>query len=604
MRICHLELRNFRGIKEGRVTLPRHAVLLGPNNAGKSTIVEALTLLFGRDKMLRPLSDWDFFGGKPTPESRFYIFATLTDFGSNDPADFPAWFIGDQMARPVWWSDETSQLSEAADPPPGHALAVRIAAAARFDEGLCEFELLRYFYEPGDPFVSGCCPVPTALLREVGFFLLASNREWDRLLSFSSSSLLKLIKENDAVPGPAIGRLKLELEGNVERIEESSPLSSLLAKVSAEMRAFQMIKQGGTLAYRPTLLDTYSVLTSLTAHIRNAEGGMLPVARHGAGMVSLQSFMLLLAFAEHRRDRGRNFVLAAEEPELHLHPALHRRLAHRIRSTSSQSVVTTQSPPLAASYPPSQVVFIRNDRGNLHGEIMFSGSLSASSANSIKRLYVTHRTQFFEAIMGEVVIVPEGIHDSETLLLWQAVAHASSSAGVGDEPPPPLSIVPTQDAQIVSALKESRRFRREAVPLVDGDEDGQRYVAVLEALAPAPSVIIRHGDGAAIECLTAWILEPALSSANDVLDELFQGESHRSLRTLQKALIRAKSDRDLRERLAWSIIDNPECCKRCREYIADLALIAASESPKNPGWQRVQRPAKPAIMIAAHIAKA
>ena len=41
MRICQIELHNFRGIKEGKVILPKHAVLLGANNAGKTTIIEA-----------------------------------------------------------------------------------------------------------------------------------------------------------------------------------------------------------------------------------------------------------------------------------------------------------------------------------------------------------------------------------------------------------------------------------------------------------------------------------------------------------------------------------------------------------------------------------
>ena len=34
MRICQIEFQNFRGIRDGRVILPKHAVLLGANNAG------------------------------------------------------------------------------------------------------------------------------------------------------------------------------------------------------------------------------------------------------------------------------------------------------------------------------------------------------------------------------------------------------------------------------------------------------------------------------------------------------------------------------------------------------------------------------------------
>src|SRR6266478_2257462 len=116
MRICKLELQNFRGIQQGSILLPQHAVLLGANNVGKSTIVEALALLFARERMVRPISDWDFFGGSPRPESRFYIIATVTEFSSNDPAALPAWFIGESAGRPSWWNDETATLSLDADP--------------------------------------------------------------------------------------------------------------------------------------------------------------------------------------------------------------------------------------------------------------------------------------------------------------------------------------------------------------------------------------------------------------------------------------------------------------------------------------------------------
>lgn len=102
MRICQLELRHFRGVEHGVIVLPKHTVLLGANNAGKSTIVEALALLFGRERMVSPISDWDFYKGSPKPDSRFYIIATITDFGTNDPTAVPDWFIGQEAAQPVW----------------------------------------------------------------------------------------------------------------------------------------------------------------------------------------------------------------------------------------------------------------------------------------------------------------------------------------------------------------------------------------------------------------------------------------------------------------------------------------------------------------------
>ena len=40
-------------------------MLIGPNGAGKSTVLEALALLFGRDKLVRTLTELDFYGSSP-----------------------------------------------------------------------------------------------------------------------------------------------------------------------------------------------------------------------------------------------------------------------------------------------------------------------------------------------------------------------------------------------------------------------------------------------------------------------------------------------------------------------------------------------------------
>ena len=250
MRICQVELRNFRGVRQGNVVLPKHTVLLGANNVGKSTIVEALALLFGRERMVRPISDWDFFGGSPKPASRFYIIGTVTDFSDNDPVAVPDWFVGENVARPVWWHDDNSNLSTEADPPVGTLLATQLALAGRYDDESCEFETVRYFYHgETDPFTDGYSSIPVHILREVGLFLLSSNREWDKLLSFSSSSLLKVIREYDALPGMVVEELKKQLRDDVGKIEEADPLSEILKTAASELQSFLMIKQSGTIVY-------------------------------------------------------------------------------------------------------------------------------------------------------------------------------------------------------------------------------------------------------------------------------------------------------------------------------------------------------------------
>jgi putative ATP-dependent endonuclease of the OLD family len=604
MRVCKLELKNFRGIQQGSVVLPQHAVLLGANNVGKSTIVEALALVFGREKMVRPISDWDFFGGSPQSESRFYIIATITDFPSNDPEAVPDWFIGDKTGRPVWWNDETSTLSLEADPPLGTRLATQVALAARYDEETCDFDTVRYFYDgDADPFTDTCVVVPSRRLREIGLFLLSSNREWDKLLSFSSSSLLKVLREYDALPASAIQTLKQQLRTGVVNVEEADPLSNILQSAAKELQSFLLIGESSKIAYRPTSLDTASVLQSLVAHIQRPNDSLLPVARHGAGMVSLQAFLVLLAFAEQRKQSKSNFILAAEEPELHLQPSLHQRLVNRIRSTSAQSIVTTQSPYVADGYQPQEVVFVRNTNGQLDATRLRDKPIKAIRTNSVRKLYLVHRSAFYEALMGGIILVPEGLYDYEWLRLWQRIAQSSPDA-MRSHDLRPITIVPTSDAAVLETFQEVAKFRRDALPILDGDSEGRNYLARLSSAAPYPVRVIRYGDDAAVEHLSAWILEPALTAPGDTLGKLLPDPNGRTLKNLQKIIVDKKKDRELRENLAWESLDCNGSCDRAGEFFHDLCKIAVGETPRNAGWKKEQEAqGRPSVFTASHIRK-
>jgi len=603
MRICQIEFQNFRGIRKGRVVLPKHAVLLGANNAGKTTVVEALALLFGRERMVSPITDWDFFEGSPKPDSRFYIIATITDFGCDDPTGVPDWFIGQEAAQPVWWHEVNWIISTEADPPKGAKLAAQVAMAGRFDDEACEFETIRYFYHGDcDPFTDGCSMVPWRLLRQVGLFLLSSNRDWDKLLSFRSSSLLKVIREYNALPGKAVDDLKKQLRNDVVKIEESAPLSDILEAAAKELKSFLLIGQSSKMVYRPTSLDAYAVLQSLVAHVAQSDDVLIPIARHGAGMISLQAFLLLLAFAEDRRKTGQNFILAAEEPELHLHPSLHQRLVHRIRSASVQSVVTTQSPNVAAGYQPSEVVFVRNISGELSATQVRKEAIRDISSNSVKKLYLVYRSAFYEALMGGVVLVPEGVHDFEWLGLWQRLAQSwpdsASSFSLR-----PITILPTSDAAVVDSYQEISNFRPDAIPVIDGDLAGAAYLEQLDSANPTPKKVIRYGNGAGTECMAAWILEPSLASPESVLAELLTNPSNRTLRDLQIALADGtnKKDRELRENLVWEALTVEESCKRACEFFHDVAAIACDEHPRNNGWTDEISPKGIKVFTATHI---
>jgi putative ATP-dependent endonuclease of OLD family len=207
MLITELDIRNFRGIRAGKIRFGTFSVLIGANNSGKTTITEALALLFGRDRLVRTLTEHDFSGSVPEPQDRIKIVATITGFMPNDPSRHHDWF---RMGRAVvkWWDSQTgtirpSQTSEA------NQLACQIAFTARFDQETLEVETVRYFYDDeadDDPFSeeTTVSPFPMALIKELGFFLVPASRTWDRMISFNSELFRRAVAYAGGNPATAV----------------------------------------------------------------------------------------------------------------------------------------------------------------------------------------------------------------------------------------------------------------------------------------------------------------------------------------------------------------------------------------------------------------
>src|SRR5438128_213022 len=82
VKISQLSIENFRGVRAAHLLLPDHAVLIGDNNTGKSTVLEALDLVLGPDRLSRlsPIDEHDFHLG------RYLQADTASSGAANDEA--------------------------------------------------------------------------------------------------------------------------------------------------------------------------------------------------------------------------------------------------------------------------------------------------------------------------------------------------------------------------------------------------------------------------------------------------------------------------------------------------------------------------------------
>lgn len=165
MQIRRIKIQNFRGIKDAELVLPKHVVLIGDNNAGKTTILEAIDLVLGPDRLSRqpPIDEHDFFDGRysaepqgvPQPEvapvqrdgqnppapPKIEIEVTIADVSEEQRTKF-----GDYAE---WWDQRTNAFYVEPNPAGVDAAtitqALRVTFIGNYDPVDDDFEGTTYF---------------------------------------------------------------------------------------------------------------------------------------------------------------------------------------------------------------------------------------------------------------------------------------------------------------------------------------------------------------------------------------------------------------------------------------------------------------------------
>lgn len=582
LQIAKLEIEKFRGIQKGTIHFSRHTVFVGANNCGKTTVVEALALLFGRDRMIRQLTEHDFYGGNPQPPDRIHLVATIIDFEGDDPAQHLDWFRDDRGIV-KWWNPANGEvLPERMDP--SWRLACQIAFSARFDRPSLEVETLRYFHDDdavNDVFseesVTG---FPARLIRDIGFFFVPAARTWDRTVSFGSELFRRVVAAGEGQPSESVLGERDRLRAPVAPLEQDQRLAPIVERVNLELQAF--FRTAPKLHLRVTATDSDSLLESVVSHYAHQGTDLpLPARRHGTGLLSLQHLLLLLQFGRLRAEAQEGFWMALEEPELHVPPALQRRLVHRIQALSQQTFVSTHSPTVAALADPKGVAVLRNDNGQLTSIPLLTSTLPPDTPNSVRKLFQVNRVETIAALMHEFVLVPEGRTDYEWIGLLVRAVDLHQSWATADECrfDAFVGVVPTHDGAVVRTVDALAPLHPRVVAIVDGDADGLAYAAALvETGSPNSGVIIRWANGQMLEDTIGWIIEADAAACLAAIHIDNPAATSAELVTRLKSDDRKtgglKKDTSSYESIAAAIGANEACCARARlllNAIADLA---------------------------------
>ncbi len=595
MHIAHLSIKGFRGVQSGEIPLGRHSVLVGPNNSGKTTIIEALALLFGRDRLVRRLTEHDFHGSAPDVAARITIIATVMGFPHNDLQHNTAWFGLDRGVEK--WLDPNAKTLRAAPDAQHTELAVQIGFAARFDLDELEAETVRFFVDDedtlGDPFAEDAHlrTVHTKTLQDLGFFLVPASRTWDRWISFSSELFRRVVATRGGMPAQAVRaeRQRLWNPPEAERLENQPGLADIVNSINDELR--QLLPTAPKLKLRLTGTDSNSLLETVIPHFTQGNGPTLPAIRQGTGLVSLQSLLLLMQFGKARAEIGKSFVLAVEEPELHIQPSQQKRLVNRLNALCDQTLVTTHSPIVAAMFPAPETLFIKTSDGTLTAKPLMD-TVPAAPTNHQQHLLYAWRQKLIASLMHECVLIPEGVSDVawlETLQTalelqqgWEDAQDARSwfSTFVG--------VVPTIDAKIADTLAIINKVHERPCILLDGDGDGRRYFEAVSASVPPPKCVVFWPQDWAMEHVVAWIAGAddanVLAALGPALDQNFATTDQ-----LASFLLTRKSYAPTHDSATVTLMANSACHARAAKLLGELCDVLRDPENADAGlFERIE----------------
>lgn len=447
MQVTCIKIQNFRGIKEAVLDLTKHVVLIGDNNTGKTTVLEALDLALGPDRLNRvpPVDEHDFYQGRYVARSKTVsqedhgeeasseTATPLTDGAAEKNADEAvdaATGVADDKAPDEalqiridvtiislsedqqnrfgdyieFWDTKQKKLYQEAAPEGVDATAIstalRVTFVGKYDAEEDDFEG-RTFYTL--TLAEGSAPQLFSKKDKqiCGFLYLRSIRTGSRAVSLERGSLLDIILRLREVRPQmwedAIGRISAFSVAE----DPGLGISGVLQSINKALKKYVPKEWGIEPHLKVSNLTREHLRKVITAFIATGDGThAAPFYRQGTGTIN----MLVLAMLSQIAEDKQNVIFAMEEPETAIPPYAQKRIIHEVRKLASQTLFTSHSPYVLEEFSLDETVILSRDAAGT----MRQFKVSLPDSVKLKRYRQEFRTRFCEGLLARRILIAEG----------------------------------------------------------------------------------------------------------------------------------------------------------------------------------------------------
>jgi putative ATP-dependent endonuclease of the OLD family len=378
------------------MSLPRVTLLIGMNNSGKTSVLKALQLALG--DYSRYLSEEDFYIGSDDKRAAEIVV---------DVRIVPVDKQGDRIDKfdEAWQAEFEDRIQSEAN----FRQYVALRTRSKPDKGSFDtaYSVLREWTDDNNWYEARFEANKKFLrLNGIQFIPIDAQRDIHQEIG-EKSSLVRRVLSNIKYSKTEVDALEDLINVlNDQAIAKSSELATLKTNLENLNQSFE---SSGKAEITPFPRKIRDLSKYFSAHFGD----------HGMGTRSWASMLIVNAFAElkkkeYEKDEKLFFpILAAEEPEAHLHPNAQKTLYQQLEKFEGQVIISTHSPYIAAMAKQNGLRYLKRTADGIAVKHL-SADLDQEERRRLQREVIHSRG---EILFSKALVLSEGETEEQALPL-------------------------------------------------------------------------------------------------------------------------------------------------------------------------------------------
>ena len=453
-----MDITNFRGIRQLSLRLEQTTILIGENNTGKSTILDALLLALGSpsagDRRTFVRDDHHLAGSGSQITDGDTIEIVLR-FAERKPGEWPVDIT--QKLSDVVQLDNSGKYSV--------TLRVKSTYASSTTESSPEWDFLNLNMEQ--------LPIKAPQYRRtlqslVPVFPLQSTRDWGRESHYNARFWGPFVRSLTMKPDVRQD-LERELADLNQRIVDGHESFGAVRDQLGRISKLVPLKGSNPVNIEALPASVRDILSKTRMSLASITGARIPIGRHGEGTQNLAIICLFLAYLHSKMDEQYSMaspILTIEEPEAHLHPSAAYSVAGLLDNPRGQNLIATHSGDLIANVAVTSLKFLRRRRG----EIVVC-QIDGSAFKPKERLTIDHhiRNTRGNILFARCWLLVEG--ETERIVFERCAPICGTDLALNG-----VYCIEYAQAGVRTLIKLAKQIGVEWLVVADGDNQGNKSV--------------------------------------------------------------------------------------------------------------------------------